>query len=276
MRRRSREVNIFNMSLLDILCGALGAFCFMMIALLPYWRPAGQTAGEIQKQHEQAMEELSQIESEINKLTGKDGNLADKLEKLRSKLKNIESSRQQEQAEKRKLQEKADRADELDSREPLTVSMRQDSADHDVDLYVRLLSNGANGKPMPAPDPNTKQQVFFTKDANSNCISGPCSELWTSVNTGAGKVMEIYFKFLNANGNPAPASVSNIYYLLGTEFQALPRVAIPQEKTVVKLGEIHFQGGSVSQFKPEPQYVEAFNTLKKPAAAENKTEEKKQ
>ena len=35
MRRRNREVNIFNMSLLDILCGALGAFCFMMLALFP-------------------------------------------------------------------------------------------------------------------------------------------------------------------------------------------------------------------------------------------------
>ena len=35
MKRRNREVNIFNMSLLDILCGALGAFCFMMLALFP-------------------------------------------------------------------------------------------------------------------------------------------------------------------------------------------------------------------------------------------------
>ena len=36
MRARPREVNIFNMSLLDILCGALGAFCFMMLVALPY------------------------------------------------------------------------------------------------------------------------------------------------------------------------------------------------------------------------------------------------
>ena len=36
MKRQNREVNIFNMSLLDILCGALGAFCFLMLALLPH------------------------------------------------------------------------------------------------------------------------------------------------------------------------------------------------------------------------------------------------
>ena len=35
MKSRNKEVNIFNMSLLDILCGALGAFCFMMLSLFP-------------------------------------------------------------------------------------------------------------------------------------------------------------------------------------------------------------------------------------------------
>jgi hypothetical protein len=36
VKHASREINIFNMSLVDILTGALGAFCFMMLALMPY------------------------------------------------------------------------------------------------------------------------------------------------------------------------------------------------------------------------------------------------
>lgn len=39
MKPKNKEVNIFNMSLLDILCGALGAFCFMMLVLFQYWKP---------------------------------------------------------------------------------------------------------------------------------------------------------------------------------------------------------------------------------------------
>src|SRR5689334_4862901 len=39
MKPRNREINIFNISLLDILCGALGTFCFMMLVLFPYYRP---------------------------------------------------------------------------------------------------------------------------------------------------------------------------------------------------------------------------------------------
>jgi hypothetical protein len=40
MRARSREVNIFNMSLLDILTGMLGAFLFLMLGLVPYYNKA--------------------------------------------------------------------------------------------------------------------------------------------------------------------------------------------------------------------------------------------
>jgi hypothetical protein len=35
VKPRNREVNIFNMSVLDLLTGALGAFCFLTLALFP-------------------------------------------------------------------------------------------------------------------------------------------------------------------------------------------------------------------------------------------------
>ena len=55
MKPRNREVNIFNMSLLDILCGALGAFCFLTLTLFPYYGT------------EKATEEKKQIEQELEK-----------------------------------------------------------------------------------------------------------------------------------------------------------------------------------------------------------------
>jgi hypothetical protein len=51
MKPRNREVNIFNMSVLDLLTGALGAFCFLTLALFPYYfkaqnaSAAGSSAG---------------------------------------------------------------------------------------------------------------------------------------------------------------------------------------------------------------------------------------
>ncbi len=45
MRASRREVSIFNMSLLDILCGALGAFCFLTLTLFPYYGKKEQDSG---------------------------------------------------------------------------------------------------------------------------------------------------------------------------------------------------------------------------------------
>lgn len=45
MKARNREVNIFNMSVLDLLTGALGAFCFLTLALFPsYFKVVGASA----------------------------------------------------------------------------------------------------------------------------------------------------------------------------------------------------------------------------------------
>jgi hypothetical protein len=54
MRSRNREVNIFNMSLLDILTGMLGAFLFLMLGLVPYYnRPKKQPPPSQQQQQQQ-------------------------------------------------------------------------------------------------------------------------------------------------------------------------------------------------------------------------------
>jgi len=71
MKPRKREVEIFNMSLLDILCGALGAFCFMMLALFPDYvhaRKAGikpKTAAE-KAQDTKKKEKWNQVKRSVS------------------------------------------------------------------------------------------------------------------------------------------------------------------------------------------------------------------
>ncbi len=61
MKPRNREVSIFNMSVLDLLTGALGAFCFLTLALFPYYyKASGATTGD-----------SSQLESENASLRAK-------------------------------------------------------------------------------------------------------------------------------------------------------------------------------------------------------------
>lgn len=74
MKSGNREINIFNMSLLDILCGALGAFCFMMLALFPYYKPklvqnlGANTATADPKSLAEAEAEIRAARAQIQKL----------------------------------------------------------------------------------------------------------------------------------------------------------------------------------------------------------------
>src|SRR5579871_4389144 len=74
MKPRNREINIFNMSLLDILCGALGTFCFLMLVLFPYYS-IGKNAkqapdippGVDPKTFEEAKARIQQLEDTLRK-----------------------------------------------------------------------------------------------------------------------------------------------------------------------------------------------------------------
>ncbi|MGC1677895.1 MAG: hypothetical protein WA740_10210 [Candidatus Binataceae bacterium] len=69
MKPRNREVNIFNMSVLDLLTGALGAFCFLTLALFPYYfkaqHAAAAPANPGKDKQEQLAAEHKQLEAEL-------------------------------------------------------------------------------------------------------------------------------------------------------------------------------------------------------------------
>ncbi len=98
MKPRNREINIFNMSLLDILCGALGAFCFMMLSLLPYYRPPDQNFN-VSEQQKKLLDEVQKIKDLAEKL--KD---ADNVEDLRKLVEELKKQIAQLEEEIKKLQ----------------------------------------------------------------------------------------------------------------------------------------------------------------------------
>lgn len=83
MRARRREINIFNMSLLDILCGALGAFCFMMIVALPYYIAPGK-ARDLRKSQEETEKLMHDLEKMKERLP--DQKSVEEMEELLKRL----------------------------------------------------------------------------------------------------------------------------------------------------------------------------------------------
>lgn len=76
MRRRKREISIFNLSMLDVISGALGAFLFLVAILLPFYqkdlaaqvRQLQQTLAEVESQLEETQEQLETAEERVQDL----------------------------------------------------------------------------------------------------------------------------------------------------------------------------------------------------------------
>jgi cell division protein FtsB len=76
MRRRNREITIFNLSMLDVICGALGAFLFLVAILVPYYRKdlaaqirrLQETVAELRQEVDETREELETAERRVEEL----------------------------------------------------------------------------------------------------------------------------------------------------------------------------------------------------------------
>lgn len=145
MRARTREINIFNMSLIDILCGALGAFCFMVLVMLPSYKPPG-SAKDLQKQQadtENLLKELEKLREGANN-SAVAQQLAEMLQKLQDRVKQLQGQVNQFAAQNQQLQAANDKlaatnqkqAGQLDMRNPFMTVVTAYPA-QELDLYLQ-------------------------------------------------------------------------------------------------------------------------------------------
>jgi hypothetical protein len=175
MRARSREINIFNMSLLDILCGALGAFCFMMLVLLPYYKPPGK-ATDLHKQEVKTQDLLDELQK--LRARAQDSALAQQMaqltQQLQEQLKQMQGQLNQLTAENDRLKNENEsltaknekQARQLEMRQPFLV-MAASYPPQDLGIYLE--SDGVTEKKESNPpfDPTKPHQPsFFTGDAS--------------------------------------------------------------------------------------------------------------
>src|SRR5262249_1644979 len=144
MRARRREINIFNMSLLDILCGALGAFCFMMLVLLPYYKPPGKET-DLHNQEVKTQELLDELEklrasaqdsAAAQQMTQLAQTLQVHVKQLQGQLNQPSAENQQLENQNQSLAAKNDhQARQLDMRQPFLVTVKSDPP-QELDVYL--------------------------------------------------------------------------------------------------------------------------------------------
>jgi hypothetical protein len=207
MRARAREVQIFNMSLIDILCGALGAFCFMMLVLLPYYKSPGGASDlhQQQMQTDQLMRDMDNLRQAqaVNdpafgqKMSDMMRKLEDQIKQMQGEINQTSAENQQLKTEKDELQKKNDEQKRaLDARNPFFVYVAADDSSQALDLYVRddLVQGGKRNPPFNPAGPH--QGRFWTGDIDLN-VPGRGISLWAVRDSPANVHYKIYIKLAN-------------------------------------------------------------------------------
>jgi hypothetical protein len=228
MRARNREVNIFNMSLLDILCGALGAFCFMMLTLFPHY---GKGGGDPRPPMPPAppaqngmvpQEYADQLKKQINYLN-----------------KQLERANRDMDAVQQKV----------DTRDPITIQTWWSGGAHDIDLYVR---EKFGPKPTPQPDLNRKQLPNWNGDVRSDMLNSPGSEVWCMRDTPPGDY-EIYLKLMDNKPDPPVTAFVSILTTKGVN-NLSGAAKLSSDRRLYQVGLLRVGAGHKVDFYPSAQF----------------------
>jgi hypothetical protein len=255
MKSRSREVNIFNMSLLDVLCGALGAFCFMMLALFPYYKPSHLSAEDKQSYQnaQQMQQELQQLRSELQQvgpsgsaemlpkiqrtLNAAQQQLSQTQESLNRTRAAMEEAQQQSSKVQRQLQQALTSANHTNAvlamKHPLVVECWFLPNTNKVTMYIHDPDKGTNGKFAPPFDPSREQGAFFT---NSTVVEGPGRNTWVIGDTTPGNYA-VYYRLDKPQSVTGEASVEGLYILNGVVGD-LPLVKLTAAHPYAEAGSI--------------------------------------
>lgn len=261
MRRQHREINIFNMSLLDILCGALGAFCFLMLVLFPYYKPSAAKPSEDHgeknlKQMEENMKNLERQLEEFRKLgpqaseqlvkqmQGQVQQAQDQLKQAQQRVTKAEEEANRERAQKEQMQK---RLDQLELRNPVGVQILW-ATRHDIDLYIRqpFVLKGTNK--VPEFDPGKKQGPVFNGDSGTEVGSGPGSEVWILRDVPPTEY-KVYYNLFDLKGDQSQAQVQGVY-LYNSQMVLLPPVTLGPNRRSALVGSLVMTPEAKLTFRP--------------------------
>ena len=243
MKPRNREINIFNLSMLDVISGALGAFLIIMIVLFPYYNKEVidyQQENEELRDRIQALTEQLEAAQEAVQAARERAETAEAAEEAlqaaRSEAqqtqRQLEAAQQRAEAaeaEAQRNQQRAETAEQQLAKTFLVVYIRWDAANQDIDLHV--------------VDPSGAEFYYGQKtisdrpgELSEDSQVGPGNELWELHSAPPG-VYHVYAKlFDRRDSSENPVIKGRVIYRDGSS--DLSTVRLTRDKEKKKMAEI--------------------------------------
>ncbi|MDR1922595.1 MAG: hypothetical protein LBS31_12775 [Candidatus Adiutrix sp.] len=237
MQRRSREINIFSLSALDLFCGAMGAFMLLALIALPYYL----------KRNIPLEQELARLREEVSALTAMNG-------RLEEELRQSQEAREQAEQERDQAEQERDQAEQqvLECQEKLAktflVVIASWETPADIDLHVRTPRNNhyyfkshnrRSGDSGPRPHfPNEEAELSI-----DSLRAGV--EVWQMLEAKPGEYAISIDKY-NAHGDRAATPVKMVVlYRDGTHSLTVPSLTRENEEKRVMTIAVD-DGGNVT------------------------------
>src|SRR2546423_3863414 len=211
MRARPREVNIFNMSLLDILCGALGAFCFMMLVALPYYIVGTPDRARSQQRTQELLKDIDKLRERMSDPAQAE-ELRRIIDELTAQIQQLEGQVNQYAYEKEQLSKENDglrkqtdeyaatdkkQRNQIAQRKPTAVLVTANDQDQQVDRYLEddLIQEGADKSANPPFDPAKPwHQSNWANDITDITEPDRGYRVWITSQTVAGGHYRLFVK----------------------------------------------------------------------------------
>jgi hypothetical protein len=224
MKPRNRDINIFNLSMMDVICGALGAFLIMMVVLVPHYREgagANQKSAEdvkrLEQELEQARAELKKLAAQLAKMSqGQPVDVQQLMRQLeaarereRQALQRLQQTEQQLSQSRRDAQQMSAKLQSLASAAGsiLTIVSVWENPKIDVDMWVRNPNKSWDGPKKETPDGGKLNYQFG---------SGQSIEMFRD-SSAIGRY-EVYYRIASRGGvNTAVVPVTAAITRLGVE-----------------------------------------------------------
>lgn len=221
MKPRNREINIFNLSMLDVISGAMGAFLIIMVVLFPYYKKETiDYRREIQQMKEQA--QAAQAAQEA----------------ARKALAEAEQARSRAEAQAQESRQKVEAAQRQLAKTFLVIHIQWETPKQDVDLHI-IDPSGAEfyyeKKTIPGHPGELSVDSQF----------GPGNEVWTAHDAKPGDY-QVYANLYNTHGETRmPVIIGRVIHRDGGT--SMPNVALREsnKKTLVATVTVD-QNGAVT------------------------------
>ena len=221
MKTRSREVNVFSMSALDLFASALGAFILISIVLMPYFlrlnpeevadlrrelREERSTSAELRRRLEEAQSELQQCRQQEAACREDLAALEQEVDRLQDALDKAQAELAEARGELQQCQENLNACEEKLSRTFLAIVIQWSTAKHDVDLHVI----DAAGEEFYYNKPEIDGRPG---ELSADTTLGPGVEIWEVPEAPAGEYRVLYNFFdHNRNTREDPTVQGGVYH----------------------------------------------------------------